>query len=853
MRAHAHRRPPNRPALTLFASGAVVLALLLLTPGVPPSRAQASRGQTRHGLGALPFAARGVVARALGAHDRRWFAHRVAQGFVLANRSAGVQASFSRRDAIVRSAGLSWSLGLRGYGYGDRVRPVGLVSPAAHGDQVVYRRDGVAEWYASGPLGLEQGFTLTQPPRGPRAGPLTLGIGRLPQGVTARANGDGRGLVLAVGGRDRLRYGSLFASDSRGRSLPARIALSGGRVRLLVDDGGAKYPLRVDPLVQVAKLTASGGATGDLLGYSLAISSDGSTIAAGAPQWTSNRGVVYVFTEPARGWANAPQTAELVALAGASGDKLGSSVAISGDGSAVVAGAPGRSSGVGAAYVFVRPGGGWSNQNEAAELTASDAAANDALGSSIALSSDGSTITAGAPLAMVGADSGQGAAYVFVKPGGGWGSDTQPQHQAAKLTASDGAADDGLGGDNGGSALTISSDGSTVAAGAATAPASGCPAACTFGPGTVYVFVRPVGGWGSGTQPQNETAELTASDGHGDDRFGDALAITTSGSTIVAGAWQAAVNGNSQQGAVYVFVKPAGGWTGAQHETGKLTAQDGHGQDKLGRAVAISSDGSTIVAGAYFATVGANAAQGKIYVFTRPGAAWTTGTAQGELTAADGGPGDELGFSVATSGDGSTFVGGAKFASPSDQGAAYVFAPSVSNLLPPPAQGFGSSSPTPTSGSAPGGYGGGAGGGGAAPAVGSEGVSPSTFPAAPSGPSAQASRRRKYGTKVTFTLDQAASVRFTVQQSRPGRKVKHGKRTTCARPTKRNAKRKRCPRVVTLKGSFTVAGVAGPNRLRFTGRLNGRRLAPGRYRLVATPRANGRTGPAATARFKIVP
>jgi trimeric autotransporter adhesin len=832
-------------ALTLLASAGVVLVSLLFGQGAPSSRAQVGHGQARHGLDAMPLAARGAVARALGADDRRWFAHPVAGGFVLGTRGTGAQASFSRRDVIVRSGALSWSLGLRGYGYGNRLAPVRPVSPAAHANRVIYRRGGVAEWYAGGPLGLEQGFTLTQRPRGKRAGPLTLSIGHLPQGVTARVDGDRRGLVLAAAGRHLLRYGSLFASDSRGRSLPARMELSGGRLRLLVDDRGAAYPLRVDPLVQVAKLTASGAAAGDLLGYSVAMSSDGSTVAAGAPQRAGNQGVVYVFTQHAGGWANATQTAELVALAGASGDKLGSSVAISGDGATVVAGAPGRSSGVGAAYVFVRPGGGWSNQNEAAELTASDAAANDAFGSSIAVSGDGSMVAAGAPLAAIAANSGQGAAYVFLKPAMGWGSDTQPQHQAAKLTASDGAADDGLGGDNGGSALAVSSDGSTVAAGAATATASGCPANCTFGPGAVYVFVRPNSGWTTATQ----TAKLTASDGQGNDRFGDAVALSSDGSTLVAGAFLAVVSTDSKRGAAYVFAKPQGGWTGtSQHETAKLTAQDGHGQDQLGRAVAISSDGSTIAAGAYLATVGPNAAQGKVYVFDRPGTAWTTGTAQAELTAADGGPGDELGFSVATSGDGSIIVGGAKFASPSDEGAAYVFAPFVSNPLPPPAHGFGSSSSAPTSGGAPGGY-----GGGTAPAVGGAGVSPSTFPAAPSGSSAQAARVRRYGTRVTFTLrNQAAGVRFTVQQSQPGRKVKHGKRTTCGRPTRKNAKRKRCTRIVTLKGSFTVAGVVGTNTFRFTGRLNGKSLAPGKYTLVATPTANGKTGRAAKASFKIV-
>ena len=136
--------------------------------------------------------------------------------------------------------------------------------------------------------------------------------------------------------------------------------------------------------------------------------------------------------------------------------------------------------------------------------------------------------------------------------------------------------------------------------------------------------------------------------------------------------------------------------------------------------------------------------------------------------------------------------------------------------------------------------------------MGGASVSPTSFPAAPSGPSAQASRKRKFGTKVTYTLNEAANVRFTVQRPQPGRKVKHGKKTTCDRATKKNAKRKRCTRFVTLKGSFIRTGVASTNKFRFTGRLNGKRLAPGKYRLVATPTANGKTGRAASASFKIV-
>jgi hypothetical protein len=157
-----------------------------------------------------------------------------------------------------------------------------------------------------------------------------------------------------------------------------------------------------------------------------------------------------------------------------------------------------------------------------------------------------------------------------------------------------------------------------------------------------------------------------------------------------------------------------------------------------------------------------------------------------------------------------------------------------------------------------GGAGGGIGGGGQATASASGlGISPRSFPAAASGPSAKTAKRnnkpRKFGAKVSYRLNAAATVRFTVQQPRPGRKVKHGKKTTCDPPSKKNRTKRRCTRFVTLKGRFTRVGVAGKNTFRFMGRLNGKKLAPGTYRLVATPIANAKTGRATSTSFRIIP
>jgi PKD repeat protein len=133
------------------------------------------------------------------------------------------------------------------------------------------------------------------------------------------------------------------------------------------------------------------------------------------------------------------------------------------------------------------------------------------------------------------------------------------------------------------------------------------------------------------------------------------------------------------------------------------------------------------------------------------------------------------------------------------------------------------------------------------------GMSRTAFPAAPTGPSAIAGRKRTYGARVTYTVNRTASVGFTVQQSQPGRKTGTGRRARCVAPTRQNRKAKKCTRIVTLPGSFTLSGRVGSNSFGFTGRLAGRKLKLGRYTLVATPRAGGTTGRSATLGFRIIP
>ena len=109
--------------------------------------------------------------------------------------------------------------------------------------------------------------------------------------------------------------------------------------------------------------------------------------------------------------------------------------------------------------------------------------------------------------------------------------------------------------------------------------------------------------------------------------------------------------------------------------------------------------------------------------------------------------------------------------------------------------------------------------------------------------------RPPVGTRVRYRVSEAGTARFTVERRAKGRKK--GKR--CVAPTKKNRKAKRCTRYVKLKGSFSRVSKAGLNSFRFTGRLRGKKLRPGRYRLVmvATDAAKNKSKPK-RAKFRIV-
>jgi len=309
-------------------------------------------------------------------------------------------------------------------------------------------------------------------------------------------------------------------------------------------------------MTEVAKLTASDGNPDDQFGGSVAIS--GKTVLVG----NLDRGEAYVFVRPPHGWKTGTETARLgcgqfvaingdttVCASGSSGavyvrPKTGWKStynydavlvttdgnknfvsSVSTDGDVVVIGAADLNSKSDVAYLYVKPKGGWritSNTKriiaQKAILTASDSHSGDVFGLSVSV--NGNTVAVGAP--------GFSAAYLFVKPVGGWTNMTE----TAKLTANTTDYDSSLG-------WAVALRGNILLAG----NPSGTIA--NNHEGEAYVFIKPAGGWKT---TSTFDADLTPSDTEWFDQFGGAVAI--SGQTILVGATHFQV---MDPGAAYVF------------------------------------------------------------------------------------------------------------------------------------------------------------------------------------------------------------------------------------------------------------------------------------------------------------
>ncbi len=424
-------------------------------------------------------------------------------------------------------------------------------------------------------------------------------------GARVAISGDGNTLAVGASGDGSDATGTAGAPDPLNHGSP-----NSGAVYVFARSGST--------WVQQAYIKASNHDAGDLFGDHVALSADGSVLAASAvdedgfsngvanpdpvDNSAPNAGAVYVFRRAGAAWS---QEAYVKASNGEAGDAFGSGLALSGDGTTLAVGAPSEQSNAtgingdqhtnngpdfGAVYVFAHNGAGWAQQ---AYVKASNAGSGDQFGSSVALSSDGNILAASAP-GEDGFSNGvatpdpadnsapdAGAVYVFRRAGTAWSQD-------AYVKASNGEAGDAFG-----SALALSGDGTTLAVGAP-AEQSGATGIngnqhVNNGPdfGAVYVFAHNGAGWA-------QQAYVKASNAGSGDQFGVSVALSVDGNVLAVGAWQEGSNAtglngiqtdNSRaySGAAYVFARQGSTW--AQQAYVKASNPDAN--DQFGGSVAL--------------------------------------------------------------------------------------------------------------------------------------------------------------------------------------------------------------------------------------------------------------------------
>jgi hypothetical protein len=375
--------------------------------------------------------------------------------------------------------------------------------------------------------------------------------------------------------------------------------------------------------LQQAYVKASNAEAQDRFGFSIALSADGDALAVGAPYEDSNStgnngsqsdnsavdsGAVYLFTRNGNTWS---QQAYIKASNASAYNHFGTSVALSSDGSTLAAGSPhsapyeliwpGKSDTYSATYVFTRSSTTWSQQ---AIVTSSDVDLEDEFGQTVSLSADGNTLAVGAPGESSSAtgingdendNSGSwcGAVYVFIRNGNSWS-------QQAYIKASNTESWDRFG-----SSIALSADSNTLAVGATGESSSTTEINGTqndnsaSGSGAVYLFSRSSTTWSQQTYVKASNAE--AGDG-----FGYSMSLSADGNTLAVGvpdegSSATGINGNqgsnaaAQSGAVYLFRRSDNAW----RQQAYVKAPNSEAYDWFGNSIALSADGSTLSVGAY--------------------------------------------------------------------------------------------------------------------------------------------------------------------------------------------------------------------------------------------------------------
>lgn len=378
-----------------------------------------------------------------------------------------------------------------------------------------------------------------------------------------------------------------------------------------------------------AKLVASDGFAYQYFGTAVSVSGDTALIGASRVDRyvpVASAGAAYVFARAGTTWT---QQARLSPTDSTTNDGFGTSVSLSGETALVGATQPG--SGVtlpakaGAAYVFARSGEKWTQQTR---MAASDGAAGDAFGASVALNGD--TALVGAPLHDFGAQD-RGASYVFVRSGAAW-------TEQGKLIANDGTAFDAFGG-------SVGLDGNDALIGADACADERTQGICERR-GSAYVFTRAGSTW-------SQQTKFSVTEGDTGNHFGSAVALAAG--TAIVGAFKAGPSNDPESGQAFVYVRSGSSWTAQAMLSGDEIGDGFSYYPHFGRAVGLSGD--TVLIGANATEIqgfaGPTDTLGSAFVMVRSGMTWAQ---QKKIKPNYGSQEARFGASVACSGD-SAIVG----------------------------------------------------------------------------------------------------------------------------------------------------------------------------------------------------
>ncbi len=606
--------------------------------------------------------------------------------------AVGASGSSSRKGAVhlFTVAGVRW---------GSEVAPVKKIDTGVSGLSLVAN-----DYFGSGVAFNADGTKLAIGARGDSSRGVSSAGAVYLFTVGGNTWGD---IITKINKIDTRLYGLAPASDD---GFGYSVALSADATRLAVGSIGAdasvskkntgavyliNIPMRRGyawgALVKMSDRIADGAGVSlnvaDKFGRGVALSDDGTKLAVGAEgddTGHNDSGVVYLFTVGGSTWGNtATQTGKIADTRGvfvSDGDAFGTAVALTGDGSRLVVGAPSDDSSyvdAGTTHVFSISGSTWGNKvdhiHKVRDQLGFSLAKWEHFGYSVALNGDGTKMAVGAPLNGTGGTK-RGAVYLFeVNDADGFGKSV---HYTARIDNSNGVSlsDD----DRFGESVALTNDGNTLVVGAIGDDTGGANY------GAVYVLSISGNVWGSTVSQSKKYHSTTQGE------FGRSVAISGDGSKLAIGSPEDKTKNTDNRGVVRLYSLDnshnftlAATYGHGDSVGGGTTLSLGYKED-FGVSVALSGDGSKLAVGALGDTRN-NGRKGKVYLFTvGTGASWgTTLTQTNKIYHGQGvslQPYDHFGSAVALNSDGDQLVVGARSddTGGGERGAMYIFSVSGS-------------------------------------------------------------------------------------------------------------------------------------------------------------------------------